>query len=119
MSFGRSYKNKDPRVDIELGRLFAKFEAHIRSENLDMAEVCQAVGREMRDGQLGVLNRVTTGETAVSGLVFNALTEAPGSPVAGLLVLADRTTWDPLGKGSGGAYFAWYNGSAWRAPDAQ
>jgi hypothetical protein len=46
-------------------------------------------------------------------------TAAPSSPEKGDVVLADRATWDPLTKGSGGAYPVWYNGTAWVALDSQ
>lgn len=41
------------------------------------------------------------------------LTAAPSSPSTGDIAYADRITWDPLSKGSGGSYLVHYNGSAW------
>lgn len=56
-------------------------------------------------------------------LTWTALTAAPTDlPSAeAVLVLADRATWDPLAKGSGGPYFAvtYDAGVSWHAPDAQ
>jgi hypothetical protein len=46
-------------------------------------------------------------------VMLNPLSAAPSSPVAGMIVRADRVNWDPLSKGSGGSYLCWYDGSAW------
>lgn len=43
----------------------------------------------------------------------------PAERWTGLTVLADRVTWDPLGKRSGGPYWVWWSGSAWLALQAQ
>ena len=40
-------------------------------------------------------------------------TAAPGTPYEGMIAVADRTTWDPLTKGTGPSYAVYYNGSAW------
>lgn len=48
-----------------------------------------------------------------------ALTAAPSAPTTGDIACADRTTWDPLSKGSGGSYLVRWNGSAWVAIDSQ
>ena len=42
---------------------------------------------------------------------YTTLTAEPDSPTAGLVVLADRSNWDPLGVGSGGAYLTMYLGA--------
>ena len=55
----------------------------------------------------------------IGAIIFTAKTAAPGTPTQGQMCLADRATWDPLSKGSGGPYFVWYNGSAWVAIDSQ
>ena len=46
-------------------------------------------------------------------VMLNPLSAAPSSPVAGMIVRANRVNWDPLSKGSGGSYLVWYDGSAW------
>jgi hypothetical protein len=48
------------------------------------------------------------------GMGLPVLTAAPANPYQGLMVIADRATWDPKSKGSGGPYPVWYNGSAWK-----
>jgi len=48
-----------------------------------------------------------------SGLRFVALTAPPTTLLSGLVCMADRVTWDPLGLGAGGAYLVMYTGSAW------
>lgn len=53
------------------------------------------------------------------GTVWKPRTAAPAAPVTGMLSIADRATWDPLAKGSGGPYFVWYNGSAWASLSGQ
>lgn len=47
----------------------------------------------------------------IGNTLYTPLDEAPTAPVAGLVVLADRATWDPLGVGSGGAYLTMYLGA--------
>ena len=44
---------------------------------------------------------------------LSVLTAVPSNPYKGMIVIADRATWDPMSKGSGGPYPVWYNGSAW------
>ena len=56
---------------------------------------------------------------ALGGLGMTPLAAAPSSPWTGMQALANRTGWDPLAKGSGGAYWVWWSGSAWLAIDAQ
>jgi hypothetical protein len=50
---------------------------------------------------------------------LKVLTAAPGTPYAGMIVIANRATWDPVSKGSGGPYPVWYNGSAWKLLNEQ
>jgi hypothetical protein len=64
-------------------------------------------------------NVVVKDPLTIGSIIFTPKTAAPGSPTQGQVCLADRTNWDPLGKGSGGPYFVWYNGSAWVAIDSQ
>lgn len=40
---------------------------------------------------------------------------APGTPVEGMIAVADRVTWDPATKGSGASYPVYYDGSSWNA----
>lgn len=51
----------------------------------------------------------------LGGIKLAVLDEEPTTPQEGVVVIADRITWDPLSKGSGGSYLTWYNGSAWKA----
>jgi hypothetical protein len=53
------------------------------------------------------------------GLGSSVLSAVPAAPWEGQMVLADRVTWDPLAKGSGGSYYVWYNGTTWAALDSQ
>jgi len=55
-----------------------------------------------------------TVEELAPGIGMPVLTAAPANPYQGLMVIADRATWDPKSKGSGGPYPVWYNGSAWK-----
>lgn len=61
-------------------------------------------------GALGLLN---------SSKLYTAEPTGDEAPIFGCRVLADRVTWDPLSKGSGGAYWVWYDGSSWIAIDGQ
>lgn len=47
----------------------------------------------------------------IGSALYTALDAEPASPTAGLVVLADRSNWDPLGVGSGGAYLTMYLGA--------
>jgi hypothetical protein len=42
-------------------------------------------------------------------------TAAPTAPFEGMIAVADRVTWDPAAKGTGGSYPAYYDGSVWTA----
>jgi hypothetical protein len=48
-----------------------------------------------------------------------ALTAEPDLRWPGMIVRADRATWDPLSKGSGTSYLCWWNGTAWAMLDTQ
>jgi hypothetical protein len=84
-----------------------------------------------RNGTYGapgiMLKRVTediyvagvTVEELPAGQGLPVLTAAPANPYQGMMVIANRTTWDPKTKGSGGPYPVWYNGSAWKLPSEQ
>lgn len=52
-------------------------------------------------------------------LMMDPLAAEPTGKTQGMICLANRANWDPLSKGSGGAYLVWYNGSAWKALDEQ
>ena len=54
-----------------------------------------------------------------SSKLYTAEPTSGEAPVYGCRVLADRANWDPASKGSGGAYWVWYDGSGWVAIDAQ
>ena len=65
-------------------------------------------------------NGNVSGTLSVDGFWFvpvsmglSVLTAVPSNPYQGMIVIADRATWDPMSKGSGGPYPVWYNGSAW------
>jgi hypothetical protein len=55
------------------------------------------------------------GMAALIGAIPFALTPLaaePADPTDGMIVMADRTNWDPLGLDSGGAYLTMYLGSS-------
>lgn len=52
--------------------------------------------------------------TFLGGTRVVPLTAVPTSLQSGLMVMADQVTWDPLARGSGGAYWTWWTGTAWR-----
>jgi len=56
-----------------------------------------------------------------SNKIYAAAPTGSESPIQGCTVFADRVTWDPLGKGSGGAYQVMYLGetSGWGALTGQ
>ena len=64
----------------------------------------------------------STGSMVVQGAVeatkflrLSPLSAAPTGLTAGVFAVADRTNWDPAGKGSGAAYPVFYNGTSWNA----
>jgi hypothetical protein len=64
----------------------------------------------------------STGSLVVQGAVeatkflrLSPLSAAPTGLTAGVFAVADRTNWDPAGKGSGAAYPVFYNGTSWNA----
>ncbi len=56
-----------------------------------------------------------------SSKIYTAAPTGSESPAPGCIVFADRATWDPLAKGSGGAYLVMYLGatSGWGALTGQ
>lgn len=54
-----------------------------------------------------------------SSKVYAAAPTGDEAPVYGCRVLADRATWDPASKTTGGAYWVWYQGASWVAIDSQ
>lgn len=50
------------------------------------------------------------------GFSMNTLTAAPSSPVSGMMVLADGSTWDPLARAYGRPYWVAWQGDRWRTP---
>ena len=43
------------------------------------------------------------------------LNAEPGSPISGMLVAADGTSWDPASKSGAVSYPVFYDGAAWNA----
>jgi len=69
-----------------------------------------------RLGQLAVNQETAQATVDINGVMrLVKQTAAPSSPVEGMIAVADRTTWDPASKGSGGSYPVYYNGSTWTA----
>ncbi|MCK9370126.1 hypothetical protein M0R04_09500 [Candidatus Dojkabacteria bacterium] len=56
----------------------------------------------------------STGLNIERAATFASLNAEPSDKKAGMVVRADRATWDPLSKGSGTSYLTWYNGTAWK-----
>jgi len=56
---------------------------------------------------------------ALGGVGMTPLAVEPATKWTGLQALADRAGWDPLSKGSGGAYWVWWSGAAWLAIGTQ
>ena len=54
-----------------------------------------------------------------SSKVYTAAPSGSEAPVYGCQVIADRATWDPASKGSGGAYLVWWDGDSWEVIDGQ
>jgi hypothetical protein len=74
--------------------------------------------------EISVMREYVRGEDHLLAMVSSTKTysaEPTGSeyPAIGCIVKADRATWDPLSKGSGGGYLVRWTGSAWVAIDAQ
>jgi hypothetical protein len=71
----------------------------------------------LRRGAADILE-LATGDSfrALGGFGCAPLAAAPAlaSRWNGLTVLANQTSWDPLARGSGGSYWVWWNGTAWR-----
>jgi hypothetical protein len=69
------------------------------------------------DGVLKLISNTNTVITVNSNktITLAILSAAPSSPVDGTFAIADRVTWDPASKGSGGSYPVYYNGSTWNA----
>lgn len=65
------------------------------------------------------LDIVPAAQPQLTASFFYPLIAEPDNKRIGMMVLADRTNWDPCSVGSGGAYFAWYNGTAWKRIDLQ
>lgn len=61
-------------------------------------------------GSFGLLN---------SSKLYTAEPTGDEAPVLGCRVLADRATWDPASKGSGGSYWVWWDGDSWKTLEAQ
>lgn len=67
-------------------------------------------------GRLAVNQKNAAATVDINGVMRLApQTAAPGSPVDGMIAVADRVNWDPASKGSGGSYPVYYDGSVWNA----
>jgi hypothetical protein len=55
------------------------------------------------------------GTWSASQLMLTPLDAEPTDVAEGMIAVADRATWDPAAKGSGGSYVVYYDGSAWNA----
>ena len=67
-------------------------------------------------GQLAVNQQTAQATVDINGVMrLVKQTAAPASPVEGMIAVADRVTWDPASKGSGGSYPVYYNGTTWTA----
>lgn len=97
--FAPLFTLKDPQVGHELQRIYGLLKT-VQDSIADIHDSLKALDVDHLD-------------------LPTALNSEPAVRWAGMIVRADRTTWDPLGKGSGGSYLVWYNGAAWRAPDQQ
>ena len=62
----------------------------------------------------GILTLAAGGAFVSDRFRLVILTAQPSTPTVGDIVMADRATWDPLNKGSGGPYLCWYDGSNWQ-----
>ncbi len=66
------------------------------------------IGRQITDDALAHID--------INGVMLLAKqTAAPSAPAEGMIAVADRTTWDPAGKGTGGSYPVYYDGTTWNA----
>jgi len=63
------------------------------------------------DGGVGIAGNVFIGKV----LSLTKSNSAPTSPTEGMFAIADRVTWDPASKGSGGSYPVYYDGTTWNA----
>ena len=72
-----------------------------------------------RKGWLTVGRAITDDAKAhvdINGVMLLAKqSAAPAEPFEGMIAVADRVTWDPAAKGTGGSYPAYYDGSVWTA----
>ena len=67
-------------------------------------------------GRLAVNQETAQATVDINGVMrLVKQTAAPTTPVEGMIAVADRVTWDPAGKGSGGSYPVYYDGTTWTA----
>lgn len=67
-------------------------------------------------GRLAVNQETANATVDINGVMrLVKQTLAPSTPVEGMIAVADRVTWDPASKGSGGSYPVYYDGSTWTA----
>jgi len=69
------------------------------------------------DGIIKLISNTNTVITVNTNKTISlpVLTSAPAGPTNGSFAVADRVTWDPAGKGSGGSYPVYYDGTSWNA----
>ena len=69
------------------------------------------------DGSMAIANTISYTPLAtldVNGFAkLKPISAEPNTPTVGMLAIADRATWDPVGVGSGNAYPVFYDGAAW------
>lgn len=65
---------------------------------------------ELRLWVLAEFGRLAQSQAVLDGMVFNVLYAAPTGPIAGMVVFADGTTWNP---GSGRGLYE-YRTSSWQ-----
>ena len=65
-------------------------------------------------GETSATNVLSVPNVTINNVLnLTALTAAPATYSTGTITVADRTSWDPAGIGSGEPYVAFYNGTNW------
>jgi hypothetical protein len=89
-----------PRLSLTAGAVYLGTGAAAPTDNINL----NSIGRFQTSSAFRILG----------GFGMTPLTAAPASPFTGHAFLCDQVTWDPLARGSGGAYWVWWTGTAWR-----
>lgn len=71
------------------------------------------------DNNATTTNNISVGQLTSTNIISDVinltpLTAEPASPTDGMIVAADRETWDPASKGSGRSYPVYYDGAVWQ-----